>query len=82
VETQSPIPGDIVVFRRTSADGESDMRGHVGFFVEATDDKVSVLGGNQIDGHDGAHVVSIKSLAKTGTVLTLHSFRTDPRLHS
>ena len=82
VETRSPIPGDIVVFRRTSTDAESDLRGHVGFFVEASGGKVSVLGGNQIDGHDGAHIVSIKSLPTAGTVLSLHSFRTDPRLHS
>ncbi len=79
--TSSPRIGDIVVFRRTKPTDVHDMRGHVGFFVADYGDKVEVLGGNQIDGHDGCHIVSSKVLLKAGTVLTFDSYRTDNKLH-
>jgi uncharacterized protein (TIGR02594 family) len=80
-ETSTPRIGDIVVFRRTNPDGQNDRRGHVGFFVADHGIEVEVLGGNQIDRHDGCHMVSSKLLAKAGGVLTLHSYRTDKSLH-
>jgi len=81
-ETNTPQSGDIVVFRRTNPASSTDARGHVGFFVADHGGVVEVLGGNQIDRHDGCHIVSSKSLAKAGNILTLHSYRTDASLHS
>jgi uncharacterized protein (TIGR02594 family) len=80
-ETDKPLPGDIVVFKLTHPSSENDMHGHVGFFVSDHDDVVEVLGGNQIEGHDRCHIVSSKRIKKENSILTLHSFRTDPRLH-
>jgi uncharacterized protein (TIGR02594 family) len=57
-ETATPQSGDIVVFRRTNPENPSDVRGHVGFFVADHGGEVEVLGGNQIDRHDGCHMVS------------------------
>jgi uncharacterized protein (TIGR02594 family) len=81
VETSSPSPGDIVVFRHTTPVAANDMQGHVGFFVKMIGTEVVVLGGNQIEGHEKCHMVSVKALEKNGSKLTLHSFRTDTRLH-
>jgi len=81
-ETTSPVPGDIVVFKRTHPEGPADPRGHVGFFTGISADRITVLGGNQIEKHEGSHKVSVKPLGKTGAILTLDSFRTDPRLHT
>jgi uncharacterized protein (TIGR02594 family) len=81
MSTSSPVEGDVVVFRRKDPAAADLGRGHVGFFVANHDTEVEVLGGNQIDGHDGAHMISSKRLSKEGKVLTLHSFRTDSRLH-
>lgn len=39
-----PEPGDIVVFWRES---KSSWKGHVGLFINQTDDFIYVLGGNQ-----------------------------------
>jgi uncharacterized protein (TIGR02594 family) len=39
-----PEPGDIVVLWRESLDS---WKGHVGFYVRETDDKIYLLGGNQ-----------------------------------
>lgn len=58
------------------------MHGHVGFFVAEYGDTVEVLGGNQIEGHERCHRVSSKHIKKENRVLTLHSYRTDPRLHA
>lgn len=79
--TDKPARGDIVVFRRVDVDQTSDMHGHVCFFVADHGDCVEVLGGNQIEGHEQSHMVSVKCLAKRGQKLALHSYRTDPRLH-
>jgi uncharacterized protein (TIGR02594 family) len=81
IRTTTPIPGDIVVFRRTNAAQAAKGRGHVGFFVAEHADSVEVLGGNQIEGHERCHMISSQSIPKRGAVLTLDSFRTDPRLH-
>ncbi|NQY30142.1 MAG: TIGR02594 family protein [Flavobacteriaceae bacterium] len=43
-ETNCPQVGDIVVFWRGS---KRSWKGHVGFFINAIDDKIFVLGGNQ-----------------------------------
>jgi uncharacterized protein (TIGR02594 family) len=80
VATLRPQRGDIVVFQRRDL-GSSDPREHVGFFVADHGTSVEVLGGNQIEGHERSHKVSSKLLAKAGSVLTLHSYRTDSRLH-
>jgi uncharacterized protein (TIGR02594 family) len=42
--TQSPQEGDIVVWRR---EGHGQDGGHVGFFIDADDATIRVLGGNQ-----------------------------------
>lgn len=42
--TAAPQEGDIVVWRRK---GAGDDGGHVGFFLDADDDTIRVLGGNQ-----------------------------------
>ncbi|MFT3734372.1 MAG: TIGR02594 family protein [Rhodocyclaceae bacterium] len=44
--TNAPQPGDIVVFSRTGG-GAPAGSGHVGFWVEADDASITVLGGNQ-----------------------------------
>jgi uncharacterized protein (TIGR02594 family) len=80
-ETSKPLPGDIVVFKRTHPDSDTDMHGHVGFFVAFSSDQIIVLGGNQIEKHPQSHKISSKQIAKNGPVLTLQSFRTDSRLH-
>jgi uncharacterized protein (TIGR02594 family) len=80
--TNSPVTGDIVVFKSANEDLAKKGRGHVGFFVADHGDEVSVLGGNQIEGHDGSHMISIKRLRKHGTILVLHSYRTVKELHT
>jgi uncharacterized protein (TIGR02594 family) len=80
VETQKPLVGDLVVFQRT--DIPKTQKGHVGFFVDGDDHRVLVLGGNQIEGVDRCHMISKRWLRKRGRILSLHSYRTDPRLHS
>jgi uncharacterized protein (TIGR02594 family) len=80
VETVQPKEGDLVVFRKTNG-APSDPQGHVGFFVADHGNSVDVLGGNQIEGQAHCHKVSSKRLLKAGPVLTVHSYRTDPRLH-
>lgn len=44
VETKEPLPGDIVIFWRSSP---SSWKGHVGLFVREDDDYIWCLGGNQ-----------------------------------
>jgi uncharacterized protein (TIGR02594 family) len=39
----SPLPGDVVVFKR----GSSVWQGHVGFYASEDKDNIYVLGGNQ-----------------------------------
>ncbi|WP_421984341.1 TIGR02594 family protein [Roseibium sp.] len=63
---KAAIPvGSVVVLRPRS--GTTDSSGHVGFFVEADGDKVSLLGGNQSDSvkvskFDKRQVVAIRML--------------------
>jgi hypothetical protein len=40
-----------------------------------------VLGGNQIVGHERSHMICSRLFAKKSALLTLNSYRTDPRLH-
>lgn len=71
-----PKEGDVVVFKRADPTATAcSGLGHVGFFVRDLGTSVEVLGGNQIDAHDGCHEVSAKPLSKTGGVLTLQSYR-------
>jgi len=44
METNRPQMGDVVIFWRGS---KKSWKGHVGFFINAIDDKIFVLGGNQ-----------------------------------
>lgn len=71
-------PGDIVVFKNNS----NPNHGHVGFFVTEDADSVLVLGGNQFEGTPVRHAINRKRIGKHGSVLELHSYRTDPQLHA
>ena len=55
--TDTPAPGDIVVFWR---DKKDSWKGHVGFFVRMNDDAVWCLGGNQ-----GIGQVNIRPYARS-----------------
>lgn len=77
-ETTTASPGDIVVFKNvTSPLG----RGHVGFFLAEQGDSVLVLSGNQFEGKPVRHTINRKWLKKNGSVLKLHSYRTEEQLH-
>lgn len=76
-ETQTPTPGDIVVFKNVRSPG----KGHVGFFLADQGNKVLVLGGNQYEGSPTRHTINRKALLKDGPILKLHSYRTEPQLH-
>jgi uncharacterized protein (TIGR02594 family) len=80
LETTKPTPGDLVVFKRI--DVSNTPKGHVAFFVEDDGHRVLVLGGNQIEGAGRCHMISKRWMPKKGKVLSLHSYRTDPRLHA
>jgi uncharacterized protein (TIGR02594 family) len=43
-EIKEPVLGCVAVVTR---DGAESWKGHVGFFIEATDDRIILLGGNQ-----------------------------------
>lgn len=75
--TDTPQPGDIVVFKNVKSPGN----GHVGFFMADQDDKVLVLGGNQFEGTPIRHTINRKLLLKDGPILKLHSYRTESQLH-
>jgi uncharacterized protein (TIGR02594 family) len=78
-----PKVGDVVVFKRQDPDATPcSGRGHVGFFVRDLGTTVEVLGGNQIDAHDGCHQISSKPISKVGAILTLDSYRSVPRATS
>lgn len=77
-ETSTPRPGDIVVFKNVTA---PPGRGHVGFYLADQGDSVLVLGGNQFEGKPVRHTINRKLLKKDGSVLKLHSFRTEEQLH-
>jgi len=79
--TDKPSLGDVVVFKRVGNDEPCSGHGHVGFFVKDYGTAIEVLGGNQIEGHEQSHMISSKRLVKDGKVLTLHSYRTDLKIH-
>jgi uncharacterized protein (TIGR02594 family) len=80
--TTTPKIGDIVVFQRTHPMTQvEEHQGHVGFFVADHGNKVEVLGGNQIVGQERSHMICSRLFAKKSDLLTLNSYRTDPRLH-
>lgn len=76
-ETKSPKPGDIVVF----INKKDPTYGHVGFFLADMGDGVLVLGGNQFEGKPTRHTINRKVISKKGSVLELHSYRTEEQLH-
>ena len=86
-KTESPQPGDIVVFQHKA----ESWRGHVGFFISKVDDGIYVLGGNQMPARaklpDGTYErrntgeVNVSRMRLSGADLALHSFRTDASLH-
>jgi len=53
-KVESPVTGDVVVFKR----GNSSWQGHIGIFVRTDGDLVYVLGGNQ------SNMVNIKPYNK------------------
>jgi uncharacterized protein (TIGR02594 family) len=73
--TTTPNPGDVVVFRDVGSEDACGGKGHVGLFVANHGDYIQVVGGNQIDHHDGSHAISSKLLPKKGSILVFHSFR-------
>lgn len=75
-ETKSPKTGDIVVFRQVGSEDACSGRGHVGFFVKDYGAEIELVGGNQIEGHERSHRISLKRLKKEGSVLAFHSYRT------
>jgi uncharacterized protein (TIGR02594 family) len=77
-QTDSPISGDLVVFK----DRNSPGNGHVGFFIAKSGERILVLGGNQFEGTPVRHAINRKLLAKNGGVLQFLSYRTDPQLHA
>lgn len=81
-QTDNPTQGDVVVFKHVGDDAPCIGHGHVGFFVKDYGDKIEVLGGNQIEGHERSHMISSKPLSKQGPVLNFHSYRTESRLHN
>ena len=86
-KTDTPRPGDIVVFQHK----RESWRGHVGFFVSRVSDGIYVLGGNQMPARaklpDGTYEkrntgeINVRRMGMTGADLNFHSFRTDPSLH-
>ncbi|HBS5429139.1 TPA: CHAP domain-containing protein [Klebsiella variicola subsp. variicola] len=76
-ETTSPKPGDIVVF----VNKVDSSHGHVGFFLAEQGEKILVLGGNQFEGKPVRHTINRKLIPKNGSVLKLHSYRTEDQLH-
>lgn len=87
LKTESPRPGDIVVFQHK----RESWRGHVGFFVSQVNDSIYILGGNQMPARaklpDGTYErrntgeVNVNRMRMAGADLNFHSFRTDPSLH-
>lgn len=65
--TQSPQAGDIAVFKRRSGSTNGDViGGHVGFWLDNSNGKVEVLGGNQ------GNAISIRRYPANGIVGTTH----------
>jgi uncharacterized protein (TIGR02594 family) len=80
-ETTAPNEGDIVVF---AARNKKDAgKGHVGVFIKEENDKILVLGGNQITKHKH-HVINEKWIPKDDEnwPLKFHSYRSLASLNS
>jgi uncharacterized protein (TIGR02594 family) len=71
--TENPQMGDVVVFASTNAAEAKVGRGHVGLFLDRSDDQIMVLGGNQKT-ESGHHAVCRKTINSKGKGLELHSF--------
>lgn len=75
--TETPLVGDLVVFVNDS----DHNRGHVGFYLGQTGDRLLLLGGNQRTvGRITNGEVTVTSYARSGS-LNFHSFRTHATLH-
>jgi uncharacterized protein (TIGR02594 family) len=71
--TDSPRPGDIAVFSDADETNARLGHGHVTLFLEETNDRVFVVGGNQKNSF-GHHGVCRKWIPKRGAALTFHSY--------
>jgi uncharacterized protein (TIGR02594 family) len=56
---EAPVRGCIVVFKRVCPNGNPNVCGHVGFYVDETPTRITLLGGNQDD------AVNIKNYSKS-----------------
>lgn len=73
--TQTPQPGDLVVFADHGQAGR-EGHGHVAFFLGFdADTKIRVLGGNQRGNTGSTGAVTVTSFPRTGATMDLHSFR-------
>jgi uncharacterized protein (TIGR02594 family) len=71
--TTVPRIGDIAVFRSADEDEARVGHGHVGLFLDQTESKIQVLGGNQIN-HFGHHAISRQWISKSQGSLRFDSF--------
>ena len=76
--TDSPKPGDIVVFRHAQEPLAKQGFGHVGLFLSSSKNSIEVLGGNQAGGKGYSSVCRSVFPVKDDH-LWLHSFRVIPR---
>lgn len=82
VNVEDASPGDIAVFELIAQGRPHPWRGHVAFFGALESRYVKVLGGNQFEGKPLKHAINEKLMAYDGSILKLHSIRTDPSLHA
>lgn len=75
-QTSNPLEGDIVVFGARDNDGFNQGKGHVGIFIREQNNKILVLGGNQIT-RKKHHVINEKWIPKDDAnwPLKWHSYR-------
>ncbi|WP_310156503.1 CHAP domain-containing protein [Bosea sp. BE125] len=73
-KTDTPKPGDIVVFRLPGPDGDLGF-GHVGLFLSETSTHVEVLGGNQVGTTKTSGAVTVTKFPFKSADLELHSYR-------
>jgi len=72
-KTDTPRPGDIVVFESADSREAAVGHGHVGILVERTPTYVVLIGGNQT-GTVGHHAVCKQTIKLNGVGLKLHSY--------
>jgi len=67
VDWTDALPGDMVVFEWTDADGNVTGH-HVAQFVSQQGNFVTCIGGNQLDRPTGFHEISIKTFGKDSVI--------------